>query len=153
MRSAGLLLHRVRDGKHEVFLVHPGGPFWKNMDLGAWSIPKGEFDRGEGALDAAQREFKEETGCDPPAGPFAPLGAITQPSGKIVEVWSVRGDCDPDQVRSNTVTLEWPPGSGRKREYPEVDRAGWFELPEAHRRILKGQRGFLTTLERALGAT
>jgi predicted NUDIX family NTP pyrophosphohydrolase len=150
MRSAGLLLHRVRDGRREVFLIHPGGPFWRNKDQGAWSIPKGEFDRGEEPLDAAKREYREETGFEPPAGPFVPLGAITQPSGKVVEAWSVAGDCDPAQVRSNTVLLEWPPRSGRKREFPEVDRAAWFDLPEAHRRILRGQRGFLTALERAL---
>jgi len=150
MRSAGLLLHRIRDGRREVFLVHPGGPFWRNKDQGAWSIPKGEFDRGEEALDAAKREYREETGFEPPAGPYVPLGAITQPSGKIVEAWSVPGECDPAQVRSNTVLLEWPPHSGRKREFPEVDRAAWFDLPEARRRILRGQREFLTALERAL---
>lgn len=150
MRSAGLLLYRTRGGTHEVFLVHPGGPFWRNKDLGAWSIPKGEFGGDEEPLDAAKREYAEETGFTPPPGPFVALGAITQPSGKIVEVWSVRGDCDPSEVRSNTVTLEWPPRSGRMREYPEVDRAAWFDLEEARRRIFKGQRGFLTALERAL---
>jgi predicted NUDIX family NTP pyrophosphohydrolase len=152
MRSAGLLLYRGRGSSHEVFLVHPGGPYWAKKDLGAWSIPKGEFDSNEEPLDAAKREFREETGCDPPTGPFAPLGAIGQPSGKIIEAWSVRGDCNPASVRSNTFSLEWPPRSGRKQDFPEIDRAAWFNLEEARRRILKGQRGFLTALERSLAA-
>ena len=150
MRSAGILLHRERGGTHEVFLVHPGGPYWAKKDLGAWSIPKGEFDHGENPLDAAKREFLEETGFEPPEGPFAPLGAIGQPSGKVLEAWSARGDCDPAALRSNTFSLEWPPRSGRKQEFPEVDRAAWFGLEEARRRIVKGQRGFLTDLERSL---
>ncbi len=150
MRSAGLLLHRTRSGSLEVFLVHPGGPYWAKKDHGAWSVPKGEFGPGEDPLDAARREFQEETGFPPPAGPFMPLGAIVQPSGKVVEVWSARGDCDADAVRSQTVTLEWPPRSGRRREFPEVDRAAWFGLEEARRRILSGQRGFLAALERSL---
>jgi predicted NUDIX family NTP pyrophosphohydrolase len=150
MRSAGLLLHRTRAGSREVFLVHPGGPYWAKKDLGAWSIPKGECEDGEDPLDAAKREFREETGFDPPAGPFVPLGAIIQPSGKQVEVWSVAGDCDAEQMRSQTITLEWPPRSGRHREFPEVDRAAWFVLEEAHRKILGGQRGFLDALLRSL---
>ncbi len=150
MRSAGLLLHRTRNGRHEVFLVHPGGPYWAKKDLGAWSIPKGVFEPGEEALDAARREFEEETGFDPPDGPFEALGSIPQPSGKVVEIWSVQGDCDPALIRSQTIALEWPPRSGRKREFPEVDRAAWFDFEEAHRRIVPGQRGFLTALERAL---
>jgi predicted NUDIX family NTP pyrophosphohydrolase len=150
MRSVGLLLYRGRGGSHEVFLVHPGGPYWAKKDLGAWSLPKGEFDRGEEPLDAAKREFREETGFEPPDGPFAPLGAIGQPGGKIIEAWGVRWDCDPALVRSNTFSLEWPPRSGRKQEFPEIDRAAWFGLQEAARRILKGQRGFLTALERRL---
>jgi predicted NUDIX family NTP pyrophosphohydrolase len=152
MRSAGLLLYRGRGGSHEVFLVHPGGPYWAKKDLGAWSIPKGEFDSDEQPLDAAKREFREETGCEPPTGPFAPLGAIGQPSGKIIEAWGVRGDCNPASVRSNTFSMEWPPRSGRKQDFPEIDRAAWFDLEEARRRILKGQRGFLTALERSLAA-
>ncbi|HYQ96524.1 MAG TPA: NUDIX domain-containing protein [Candidatus Eisenbacteria bacterium] len=150
MRSAGILLYRERGGTLEVFLVHPGGPYWAKKDLGAWSIPKGEFGQGEDPLDAAKREFHEETGLRPPAGPFAPLGAIGQPSGKVVEAWSARGDCDPSALRSNTFSLEWPPRSGRKQDFPEVDRAAWFDLEEARTRILKGQRGFLTSLERSL---
>jgi len=133
-----------------VFLVHPGGPYWAKKDLGIWSIPKGEFEPGEEPLDAAKREFQEETGFAPPTGPFEPLGAITQPSGKLVMVWGVPGDLDADHVRSQTIKVEWPPRSGRHREFPEVDRAGWFDLEEAHRKILNGQRGFLTALERLL---
>jgi predicted NUDIX family NTP pyrophosphohydrolase len=152
MRSAGLLLYRSRDHGTEVFLVHPGGPFWQKKDLGAWSIPKGMFEPGEEALDAARREFREETGFDPPEGPFEPLGSLTQPSGKVVEVWSVRGDCNPDMLRSQVITVEWPPRSGRRIQVPEVDRAAWFSFPEAERRILPGQRGFLSKLARALAS-
>ncbi len=150
MRSAGLLLYRTRGESHEVLLVHPGGPFWVKKDLGAWSIPKGLFEPGEEPLDAAKREFREETGGEPPPGPYVPLGAIAQPSGKIIEVWSARGDCDTESIRSNTITLEWPPRSGLRREYPEIDRAAWFAFDEARRRIVKGQREFLSALERAL---
>ncbi|TMQ60227.1 MAG: NUDIX domain-containing protein [Candidatus Eisenbacteria bacterium] len=150
MRSAGLLLYRARDGARQVFLVHPGGPYWVGKDLGAWSIPKGEFGSEEDPLDAAKREFGEETGCVPPEGPYTALGALPQPSGKIIEAWAVPGDCDPDAVRSNTFTMEWPPRSGRRQDFPEIDRAGWFGIEEAHRRIIKGQRGFLTALERSL---
>jgi len=149
-RSAGLLLYRRREAGHEVFLVHPGGPYWAKRDLGAWSIPKGVLEPGEEPLEAARREFREETGFPPPDGPFDPLGSIPQPSGKVVEVWCVRGDCDPGKLRSQSITLEWPPRSGRHREYPEVDRAAWFSLAQAHRHVLPGQRGFLTALERRL---
>jgi len=152
IRSAGLLLHRKLDGKHEVFLVHPGGPYWAKRDQGAWSIPKGVLEPGEEPLATARREFQEETGFSPPDGPFDPLGSIAQPSGKVVEVWSVRGDCDPEALRSQSITLEWPPRSGRHAEFPEVDRAAWFDLAEARRRILPGQRGFLTALERRLAS-
>jgi len=150
MRSAGILLYRDCDTGHEVFLVHPGGPYWEQKDFGAWSIPKGMAEAGEELLDAAKREFREETGFDPPEGPLAPLGSIVQPSGKVVEVWSVRGDCDPAALRSQTISVEWPPRSGRRRTFPEVDRGAWFRLEEARRRIAPGQRGFLTALERAL---
>jgi predicted NUDIX family NTP pyrophosphohydrolase len=150
MRSAGLLLHRKRGGEHEVFLVHPGGPYWARRDLGAWSIPKGMFEAGEEPLDAALREFREETGFDSPEGPFQSLGAITQPSGKIVEAWSAPADFDAERLRSQSITVEWPPRSGRSREYPEVDRGAWFSFEEAWRRILPGQRGFLTALARRL---
>jgi len=141
--SAGLLLYRLKDGVLEVFLVHPGGPFWAHKDLGAWSIPKGEFESGEDPLDAARREFTEETSLTA-AGDFVPLKPLKQPSGKIVYAWAVKGDADPARVRSNSFVF-------KGREYPEVDRAAWFSLPEARRKILPGQLGFLAELE-SLGA-
>jgi predicted NUDIX family NTP pyrophosphohydrolase len=136
--SAGLLLYRYRDGAREVFLVHPGGPFWTAKDDGAWSIPKGEFEPGEDALAAARREFTEETGFVA-AGDFMPLTPLKQKSGKIVHAWAVNMDADPALVRSNTFTYQG-------REYPEIDRAAWFGLPEARRKILPGQTRFLDEL-------
>ncbi len=144
--SAGLLLYHIREGVLEVFLVHPGGPFWKNKDLGAWSIPKGEIDEGEDPLGAARREFEEETGFRP-EGNFLELAPVRQRSGKIVHAWAVEGDCDPRAARSNTFTMEWPPRSGRQQEFPEVDRAGWFAADAAEEKILEGQRGLLEQLE------
>jgi predicted NUDIX family NTP pyrophosphohydrolase len=138
--SAGLLLYRERNGTIEVFLVHPGGPFWVHKDDGAWSIPKGEFEPGEDALAAARREFTEETGFTA-SGDFQPLTPLKQPSGKIVHAWAVEGDCDPALVRSNTFTF-------KGREFPEVDRAAWFVITEARRKILPGQVGFLEELNR-----
>jgi predicted NUDIX family NTP pyrophosphohydrolase len=151
-RSAGLLMFRRRDGIPEVFLVHPGGPFWANKDLGSWSIPKGEHEPGEDALEAAKREFKEETGFDLPEElpGLRALGEARQPSGKIVQAWSFEGDCDPEAVRSNAFEMEWPPHSGIKEEFPEIDRAGWFPLETARQKILKGQAAFLEELERNL---
>ena len=143
--SAGILLHRRRNGALEVFLVHPGGPFWAKKDLGAWSLPKGEFTDGEDPLDAARREFSEETGF-PIDGDFRPLTPLRQPSGKIIYAWAVEGDCDAAAVRSNTFEMEWPPKSGQRRAFPEVDRAEWFSLDEARRRIIAGQVGFLEEL-------
>ena len=137
-QSAGLLLFRESAMDIEVLLVHPGGPFWAKKDAGAWSIPKGEFADGEEPLAAAQREFEEETGAAP-AGLFLPLGAVKQPGGKIVHAWALRSDFDPAQLKSNTFSIEWPPKSGSRREFPEVDRAAWFPLPEARQKILKGQ--------------
>jgi predicted NUDIX family NTP pyrophosphohydrolase len=142
--SAGLLLYRRREVL-EVFLVHPGGPFWAGKDTGAWSIPKGEYAPGEDPLAAAQREFHEETG-QTAAGEFLPLSPLRQPSGKIIHAWAVAGDCDPDAIRSNTFSLEWPPRSGRLQEFPEVDRAAWFTLETARVKIIKGQAGFLEEL-------
>jgi len=137
--SAGLLLYRHgRDGL-EVFLVHPGGPFWAHKDEGSWSIPKGEFGLGEDPLDAARREFTEETSFTA-SGDFVPLTPLKQPSGKVVHAWAVKGDCDPALVRSNTFVL-------KGREYPEIDRAAWFGLAEARKKILRGQVGFLDELE------
>jgi predicted NUDIX family NTP pyrophosphohydrolase len=143
--SAGLLVYRRRDGALEVLLVHPGGPFWAHRDLGAWSIPKGEIGVAEQPLDAARREFQEETGFTI-AGEFLQLPAIRQPGGKLVLAWAIEGDCDPAQLRSNTFPLEWPPRSGRMQEFPEIDRAAWFAMDEARRRILPGQAGFLEQL-------
>lgn len=144
--SAGLLVYRLREGRLQIFLVHPGGPFWAKKDLGAWSLPKGEFTEPEDPLAAARREFQEETGFDP-EGPFEPLTPRKQSGGKIVHAWAVEGDLDPRQVRSNTFLLEWPKGSGRQKEFPEIDRADWFDLEEAKRRILPGQAGFLDELD------
>jgi predicted NUDIX family NTP pyrophosphohydrolase len=142
--SAGILLYRHRD-ELEVFLVHPGGPFWAKKDLGAWSLPKGETGEGEDLLEAAVREFTEETGF-PIAGKFRALQPLRQPGGKTVFAWAVEGDCDPAQLRSNLFSMEWPPKSGKRQEFPEVDRAAWFRIGEARRRILKGQAPFLDQL-------
>ncbi|MEW6657976.1 MAG: NUDIX domain-containing protein [Thermodesulfobacteriota bacterium] len=145
IQSAGLLMYRHRNGILEVLLVHPGGPFWAKKDLGAWSLPKGEFAPGEDALAAARREFAEETGF-PAEGEFIPLTPRKQPSGKVIQAWAFQGDCDPGAVKSNTFTLEWPPRSGRQQEFPEIDRAGWFTLAEAKVKIIPGQAGFLEEL-------
>ena len=142
--SAGLLLYRRR-GELEVFLVHPGGPFWAKKDAGAWSIPKGEIGEGEEPLQAAQREFSEETGF-PIGGVFRALEPLKQSGGKTVHAWAIEADCDPSQLRSNLFPLEWPPKSGQTREFPEVDRAAWFMIPEARGKILKGQIGFIDQL-------
>jgi predicted NUDIX family NTP pyrophosphohydrolase len=146
-RSAGLALYRRVDGQLQVVLVHPGGPFWASRDDGAWSLPKGEVEAGEEPLEVALREFREEIGADPPDPQGAEfLGELRQPGGKRVRAWAMEGDLDVGRVRSNTFTMEWPRGSGRMREFPEVDRAGWFGLEEARRKILPGQLGFLDRL-------
>jgi predicted NUDIX family NTP pyrophosphohydrolase len=137
-RSAGLLMYRRQNSGLEVFLVHPGGPFWAKKDLGAWSIPKGEYSDGEDPLKAARREFTEETGFAA-RGDFLDLGTIRQAGGKLVSVWAIEGDCDPAQLRSNTCMIEWPPRSGRQIEIPEVDRGAWFGIEEAREKILKSQ--------------
>ena len=136
--SAGLLMYRRRGDVVEALLVHPGGPYWRNKDEGAWSIPKGEFDEGEDAEAAARREFEEELGVAP-AGELIELGAIRQKSGKTVHAWAVEGDFDCTTIRSNTFTLEWPPKSGRMQEFPEVDRAGWFAPDVARAKMHAGQ--------------
>jgi predicted NUDIX family NTP pyrophosphohydrolase len=148
--SAGLLLYRSAAGGLEVLLVHPGGPLWQRKDLGAWSIPKGEIGPGEDPLAAARREFREETGWSAEGEALA-LGTVRQKGGKVVHAWAVRGDADPRELRSNTFEIEWPPRSGRRRSFPEVDRAEWFDLAEARQRILSAQADFLDALVAALG--
>jgi predicted NUDIX family NTP pyrophosphohydrolase len=144
------LLFRERSGDLEVLLVHPGGPFWANKDDGAWSIPKGEFDDDEDPLDAARREFEEETGSVP-GGDVIPLEPLRQSGGKLVYAWAVRGDFDPGTLKSNTFSMEWPPKSGRQQDFPEVDRAAWFSIEEAGRKIVKGQAALLRQLREKLG--
>jgi predicted NUDIX family NTP pyrophosphohydrolase len=149
-RSAGLLLFRHRGESIEVFLVHPGGPFWAKKDLGAWSIPKGEYAEGEDPLVAARREFEEETGFPAPSD-VQVLGELKQAGGKIVMAWAAEGDCDPAKLVSNLCEIEWPPRSGRTMEIPEVDRGAWFSIGEAREKILPSQIPFidrlLTTLQ------
>jgi predicted NUDIX family NTP pyrophosphohydrolase len=147
-KSAGLLMYRRHGRDLEVLLIHPGGPFWAGKDDGAWCIPKGEF-TDEEPLDAAKREFQEETGFAG-AGDFLPLTPLKQAGGKRVYAWAVAGDCDAEAIRSNTFTMEWPPHSGRWKTYPEADRAAWFSLPRAREKILKSQRPLLDELERLL---
>ena len=149
--SAGILLYRFNDGFVEVLIAHPGGPFWAKKDEGAWSIPKGEYVEGEDPWPAARREFEEELGKPPPDGPRIDFAPLKQPSGKIVTAFAVRGDLDLDGTVSNTFTLEWPKGSGNVREYPEVDRVGWFSVPEARSKLLKGQRPLLDRLMDVVG--
>ena len=148
-RSAGLLMYRRRDGNLEVFLVHPGGPFWAKKDFGAWTIPKGEYESDEDPLAAAQREFQEETSFLS-TGPFLPLGTIRQASGKMVTAWAFGGDCDPARLVSNTCMIEWPPHSKRQIEIPEIDQGRWFHLEEAAERIRKEQAPLLDALTEKL---
>ena len=149
-RSAGILMYRFRNDRLQVFLVHPGGPFWLKKDTGAWSIPKGEFNTTENPLAAAQREFQEETGFAVD-GECHELTPQKQPGGKIVHAWAVKGDCDALAIRSNTFEMEWPPSSGKKQVFPEVDRAGWFEISQAKEKILQGQAAFIEQLQKILG--
>lgn len=140
-------MYRTASGQLEVLLVHPGGPFWRRKDLGAWTIPKGEFAVDEDPLDAARREFHEETGCEP-HGPFLPLSTVKQAGGKVISAWAFEGDWDPAELHSNTFTMEFPKGSGGSQSFLEVDRAQWFDLPEARRRINPAQVALLDELER-----
>jgi predicted NUDIX family NTP pyrophosphohydrolase len=149
-QSAGLLVYRETAADVEVFLVHPGGPFWTNKDLAAWSIPKGEIEPGAEALATALREFVEETGMPVPAGALVPLQPIKQAGGKTVHAWCVKGNLDAAAVRSNTFMLEWPPKSGQLREVPEVDKAAWFSLDEARSKVHKGQVVLLDQLQQLL---
>ena len=148
--SAGLLVYRLREGKIEVLLVHPGGPFWKRRDDGAWSIPKGEIEPGEARLDVARREFQEELGQRPPNGEPMPLGNVRQAGGKVVHAWAVPGDLDVGRITSGSFAIEWPPKSGKTQEFPEVDRAAWFGLDEARRKVLPAQQTFVNRLEEML---
>lgn len=148
-QSAGLLLYRHRADRPEVLLVHPGGPYWRKRDAGAWSIPKGEFSDGEDALSAARREFQEETGLVAP-GHVVPLRPIKQRGGKTVYAWLVECDIDVSRIKSNTFSMEWPPRSGKVAEFPEIDRAEWFTLDLAMERILEGQRPLLEEAEERL---
>ena len=148
--SSGLLLFRRAARGVEVFLAHPGGPFWTKRDAGAWSIPKGLVEDGEDLLDAAIREFGEETGIVP-AGPFIPLGAITQKAGKTVHAWAWQGDANALAITSNTVRTEWPRGSGTWLTFPEVDRCGWFDLPAARIKLNLAQAELIDRLEQQLG--
>lgn len=151
-QSAGVLLYRKAGSLLEVFLVHPGGPFWTKKDDGAWSIPKGEFGDGEDPLAAAKREFHEETGLAID-GAFKPLQPVKQPGGKTVHAWSVEvADLDASSIRSNTFSMEWPPRSGKTREFPEVDRAAWFDLATARKKILLGQLPLLDQLQQKVAA-
>ena len=140
--SAGLLMYRTRANKVEFLLVHPGGPFWRNKDAGAWTIPKGEIEPSEEALAAAKREFEEELGVKP-AGLFIELAPIQQKGGKIIHAWAFEGEADPDRISSNVFSMEWPPHSGRLQEFPEVDRAAWFDLETAKSKINPAQIALL----------
>jgi predicted NUDIX family NTP pyrophosphohydrolase len=152
-RSAGLLLYRLTaGGTPELMLVHMGGPFWARKDAGAWSIPKGEYEEREDPLGAAQREFAEELGVPPPEGEAHDLGEVRQSGGKVVRAWAVQGDLDVTEIHSNTFAMEWPPRSGTVREFPEVDRAGWFDPDTAKAKLVNAQRGLVDALLERLGS-
>ena len=150
-RSAGLLLwRRTADGELEVLIGHPGGPFYARKDDGAWSVLKGEIDRGEEPLSVARREFEEETGAAAPGGPVIELGEVRQAGGKTVQAWACEGDLDPASAVSNTFDIEWPPRSGRRQAFPEIDRVGWFDLDTARTKLNPAQTAFLDRLESLL---
>ena len=148
-RSAGILMYRIRAGLPAVLLAHPGGPLWASKDEGIWTIPKGEIGEDEDPLEAAKREFAEELGFIA-VGSFHPIGSVKQKSGKVVEAWAVQGDWNPSQIRSNEFKLEWPPRSGKTQSFPEIDRAQFFTLAEARRKIIPSQSAFLDALEELL---
>ena len=150
-RSAGVLLFRGRGAQLRLLLVHPGGPFWAKKDLGAWSIPKGEYQEGEDPFAVARREFEEELGEAAPAGDAIELGELVQPSRKVITAFAIEGDFDPSRLKSNLFEMEWPPKSGLLQSFPEVDRAQWFTLDEACEKILPGQRPFIDRLIERLG--
>lgn len=144
--SAGLLLYRDRGGGLEVLLVHLGGPYWAERDDGAWTVPKGEHEQGEDPAATAEREFAEELGCPPPTGARLDLGEVRQSGGKLTRLWALRGDLDVSCVHSNSFEMEWPPRSGRRASFPEVDRAAWFAVPEARSKLLASLTPFLDRL-------
>lgn len=149
-RSAGILLYRLVGDSPEVLLVHPGGPFWARRDAGAWSIPKGEYDAAEDPQACALREFEEETGTPLVPSELIELGTVTQKGGKVVTAWAAEGDLDAEAVTSNTFTIEWPPRSGRTAEFPEIDRAGWFDLGTAREKLISAQAEFIDRLRERL---
>ena len=148
-KSAGIILYRIQNDLLEILLVHPGGPFWAKKDDGAWTIPKGEFDDDEDPLDAAKREFEEETG-QKVSGKFIELSPVKQKSGKLIYAWAVKGEMDPATIKSNEFEIEWPPRSGKKKSFPEIDKAGWFNLKEAQKKIIEGQFVLIKELETKL---
>jgi predicted NUDIX family NTP pyrophosphohydrolase len=150
-QSAGLLLYRKLDSSVEVLIVHPGGPFWAKKDKGAWSLPKGEFVDGEDGLSAAKREFKEELGLESPEGAYTEIGSVKYKSGKTIHAWALEGDMDVSAITSNTITMEWPPRSGKQQEFPEVDKAGWFGLEKAKEKLNPAQTLFIDRLAEILG--
>lgn len=145
-KSAGIVLYRIQNNSIEVFLVHPGGPYWSKKDDGAWSIPKGEFDENEEPLAAAKREFQEETGINI-SGEFIQLNPVKQKGGKMVYAWAVEGDIDPEKIKSNSFEIEWPPRSGKMKSFPEIDKAAWFHLSEAQKKIIEAQSALIKELE------
>jgi predicted NUDIX family NTP pyrophosphohydrolase len=151
VRSAGILMFKGRGSALRLLLVHPGGPFWANTDKGVWSIPKGEYQEGEPMLAVARREFEEELGVVAPAGDVFELGELVQPSRKVITTFAIEGDFDPNKLKSNLFKLEWPPKSGRKQSFPEIDRAEWFTPAEARDKILPGQRHFIDRLLAVIG--